>query len=188
MRGSHERRDAGRRQACPGLRLGTVRRHGGSVVTAPRERLSRGCRHPAGGLQGPRAGSRKGTAAKVRVLINRSDHETNWTTVGVSDDVLEASWNALCDSVRLELLRLSQPLPTAATCGERAQRSDRDLESAPAASSDFNSLSCRLSPESPIAAYGSPPSAWRCAPRCRVRSACNNAFLRALPASTTCPP
>ena len=52
----------------------------------------------------------KGTAAKVRVLINWTDHETNWATVGVSDDVLEASWNALRDSVRLELLRLEQPL------------------------------------------------------------------------------
>ena len=56
----------------------------------------------------------RGTAAKVRVLINWTDHATNWTTVGVSDDVLEASWNALCDSVRLELLRLEQPLPAAA--------------------------------------------------------------------------
>lgn len=56
----------------------------------------------------------RGTAAKVRVLINWTDHTTNWTTVGVSDDVLEASWNALCDSVRLELLRLEQPLPAAA--------------------------------------------------------------------------
>ena len=49
----------------------------------------------------------KGTAAKVRVLVNWTDHKTNWTTVGVSDDVLEASWNALCDSIRLELLRLA---------------------------------------------------------------------------------
>ena len=50
----------------------------------------------------------KGTAAKVRVLINWADHQSSWTTVGVSDDVLEASWNALCDSVRLELLRLRE--------------------------------------------------------------------------------
>jgi hypothetical protein len=28
--------------------------------------------------------------------------------VGVSDDVLEASWNALVDSIRLELLRLAE--------------------------------------------------------------------------------
>ncbi len=47
----------------------------------------------------------KGTAAKVRVLINWADSASNWTTVGVSDDVLEASWNALRDSIRLELLR-----------------------------------------------------------------------------------
>ncbi len=55
----------------------------------------------------------KGTAAKVRVLINWADNKTNWTTVGVSDDVLEASWDALRDSVRLELLRLHQPLESA---------------------------------------------------------------------------
>ena len=55
----------------------------------------------------------KGTAAKVRVLINWADQTTNWTTVGVSDDVLEASWNALCDSVRLELRRAQQPVPVA---------------------------------------------------------------------------
>jgi 2-isopropylmalate synthase len=52
--------------------------------------------------------SHKGTAAKVRVLIEWSDHKRSWTTVGVSDDVLEASWNALVDSIRLELLRLAE--------------------------------------------------------------------------------
>jgi 2-isopropylmalate synthase len=50
----------------------------------------------------------RGTAAKVRVLIEWSDHKKTWTTVGVSDDVLEASWNALVDSIRLELLRLAE--------------------------------------------------------------------------------
>jgi 2-isopropylmalate synthase len=50
----------------------------------------------------------KGTAAKVRVLVEWTDHKRSWTTVGVSDDVLEASWNALVDSVRLELLRLAE--------------------------------------------------------------------------------
>ncbi len=50
----------------------------------------------------------KGTAAKVRVLVTWADHKDTWTTVGVSDDVLEASWNALCDSLRLELLRLRE--------------------------------------------------------------------------------
>jgi len=50
----------------------------------------------------------KGTAAKVRVLVTWKDHKDQWTTVGVSDDVLEASWNALCDSLKLELLRLKE--------------------------------------------------------------------------------
>ena len=50
----------------------------------------------------------KGTAAKVRVLVEWSDNKSSWTTVGVSDDVLEASWNALVDSIKLELLRLSE--------------------------------------------------------------------------------
>ena len=49
---------------------------------------------------------RKGTAAKVRVLIEWSDHRRSWTTVGVSDNVIEASWQALVDAIRLELMRL----------------------------------------------------------------------------------
>jgi 2-isopropylmalate synthase len=52
--------------------------------------------------------SKKGTAAKVRVLIEWSDHRRSWTTVGVSDNVIEASWNALADAIRLELMRLTE--------------------------------------------------------------------------------
>jgi 2-isopropylmalate synthase len=52
--------------------------------------------------------SRKGTAAKVRVLIEWSDHRRSWTTVGVSENVVEASWKALVDAVRLELMRLTE--------------------------------------------------------------------------------
>ncbi|MBM3774318.1 MAG: citramalate synthase [Acidobacteria bacterium] len=51
---------------------------------------------------------RKGTAAKVRVLIEWSDHRRSWSTVGVSDNVIEASWKALVDAIRLELMRLSE--------------------------------------------------------------------------------
>ncbi|MFY9727891.1 MAG: citramalate synthase [Bryobacteraceae bacterium] len=50
--------------------------------------------------------SNKGTAANVRVLIEWSDHRKSWTTVGVSDNVIEASWKALVDAIRLELMRL----------------------------------------------------------------------------------
>ena len=50
---------------------------------------------------------KKGTAARVRVLIEWSDHRRSWSTVGVSENVIEASWFALLDALRLELMRLS---------------------------------------------------------------------------------
>ena len=52
--------------------------------------------------------SKKGTAANVRVLIEWSDHRRSWSTVGVSDNVIEASWKALMDAIRLELMRLTE--------------------------------------------------------------------------------
>ena len=52
--------------------------------------------------------SHKGTAAAVRVLIEWSDHRRSWSTVGVSDNVIEASWKALVDAIRLELMRLTE--------------------------------------------------------------------------------
>jgi 2-isopropylmalate synthase len=52
--------------------------------------------------------SKKGTAAKVRVLVEWSDHRRSWATVGVSDNVIEASWRALVDAIRLELMRLTE--------------------------------------------------------------------------------
>jgi 2-isopropylmalate synthase len=51
--------------------------------------------------------SKKGTAAKVRVLVEWSDHKRSWATVGVSDNVIEASWLALLDAIRLELMRMT---------------------------------------------------------------------------------
>ncbi len=51
---------------------------------------------------------KKGTAAKVRVLIEWSDHRRSWTTIGVSDNVIEASWRAMIDAIRLELMRLNE--------------------------------------------------------------------------------
>jgi 2-isopropylmalate synthase len=52
--------------------------------------------------------TRKGTAAKVRVLVEWTDHKRSWATVGVSDNVIEASWRALVDALRLELMRLTE--------------------------------------------------------------------------------
>jgi 2-isopropylmalate synthase len=51
---------------------------------------------------------KKGTAAKVRVLIEWSDHRKSWSTIGVSDNVIEASWRAMIDAIKLELMRLTE--------------------------------------------------------------------------------
>jgi len=45
-----------------------------------------------------------GTGAKVRVLIESSDGEHMWGTVGVSENIIEASWEALVDSIQYGLL------------------------------------------------------------------------------------
>jgi 2-isopropylmalate synthase len=52
--------------------------------------------------------SAHGTAAKTRVFIESSDGDSNWATVGVSKDIIEASWIALRDSVEFALMQLSQ--------------------------------------------------------------------------------
>jgi 2-isopropylmalate synthase len=44
------------------------------------------------------------TAAKVRVLIETADVDNTWSTVGVSENIIEASWNALADSIRYALI------------------------------------------------------------------------------------
>ncbi len=47
----------------------------------------------------------QGTGSKVRVHIQQTDGEETWTTVGVSENILEASYHALADSIRYKLLR-----------------------------------------------------------------------------------
>jgi 2-isopropylmalate synthase len=49
--------------------------------------------------------SSKGTGAVTRVLIDASDGEHRWTTIGVSENIIEASWQALSDSIQYALLR-----------------------------------------------------------------------------------
>ena len=49
--------------------------------------------------------SQKATAAKVRVLIETTDGEDVWNTVGVSTDIIDASWKALVDSIEYKLLK-----------------------------------------------------------------------------------
>jgi 2-isopropylmalate synthase len=50
-------------------------------------------------------GGQAGTAARTRVLIVSSDGPNTWGTVGVSDNIIEASWRALVDSFEYKLLK-----------------------------------------------------------------------------------
>ena len=46
-----------------------------------------------------------GTSAKIRVLVESTDHKSKWGTVGVSDNVIEASWQAIVDSFIYKLVK-----------------------------------------------------------------------------------
>ena len=48
--------------------------------------------------------TQKGTGAVTRVLIDSTDRRRVWTTIGVSENIIEASWQALADSVVYGLL------------------------------------------------------------------------------------
>ena len=52
--------------------------------------------------------SEHGTGARVRVLIESRDNDSEWGTVGVSHDILEASWQALVDSISYKLMQDEQ--------------------------------------------------------------------------------
>ena len=47
----------------------------------------------------------KGTGSVTRVLIDSTDGDRSWTTIGVSENIIEASWQALVDSIVYGLLR-----------------------------------------------------------------------------------
>lgn len=50
---------------------------------------------------------RRGTAARTRVFISSTDGKAEWGTVGVSDNIIEASWQALVDSFDYAVMRSS---------------------------------------------------------------------------------
>ncbi len=50
----------------------------------------------------------QGTGSRVRVLIESGDHKGKWSTVGVSENIIEASWQALVDSIEYKLLQENQ--------------------------------------------------------------------------------
>jgi 2-isopropylmalate synthase len=51
----------------------------------------------------------RGTGAVTRVLVDTSDGERTWTTIGVSENIIEASWQALYDSIVYGLVHASAP-------------------------------------------------------------------------------
>jgi len=53
------------------------------------------------------------TAAKVRVLIESRDSKGGWSTVGVSENIIEASWIALADSLEYKLMKETKELKKA---------------------------------------------------------------------------
>ena len=48
---------------------------------------------------------RHGTGSRVRVLIESGDQKEKWGTVGVSENIIEASWQALADSIEYKLMK-----------------------------------------------------------------------------------
>ena len=47
----------------------------------------------------------KGSSSRVRVQIESRDSREIWSTIGVSENIIEASWQALVDSVQYKLLK-----------------------------------------------------------------------------------
>ncbi len=60
-----------------------------------------------------------GTAARTRVLIESSDGTSTWTTIGVNENIIEASLQALVDSLEYGLLKKEL---TAGVAGDRRAR------------------------------------------------------------------
>ena len=58
---------------------------------------------------------KEGTAAKVRTVVDSADAGEVWSTVGVSTNIIDASWHAVVDSIEYGLLRK----PTASAAGTR---------------------------------------------------------------------
>jgi 2-isopropylmalate synthase len=74
--------------------------------------------------------ARAGTAARVRVVIESKDQDDVWGTVGVSENVIEASWLALVDSFEFKLLKDARVVsPARSTLVEPSSLSELSLPS-----------------------------------------------------------
>jgi 2-isopropylmalate synthase len=94
---------------------------------------------------------KSGTESRVRVLIESGDGEKRWGTVGVSHNVVEASWQALVDSVVYHLLKREE----AGADGRRARsvkgKAPRTTSAANAAITSGPTPKAPKSPSSPAA-------------------------------------
>ena len=66
-----------------------------------------------------------GTGAKVRVLIESSDEEDSWSTVGVHENIIAASWQALVDGVEYGLARRQSRRRPESGAGSRKRKAKR---------------------------------------------------------------
>ena len=74
---------------------------------------------------------RAATSAVTRVMLTSADADGEWTTVGVSDDVVTASWEALADGIVYGLLRAGAPaLDTAARSDDQLAQPGTPLRAA----------------------------------------------------------
>jgi 2-isopropylmalate synthase len=74
---------------------------------------------------------RAATSAVTRVMLTSADADGEWTTVGVSDDIVTASWEALADGIVYGLLRAGAPaLGTAARSDEQLAKPGTPLRAA----------------------------------------------------------
>ena len=62
--------------------------------------------------------SKQASAATVRVLIETSDGRYSWSTVGVSSDIIEASWMAIVDAIEYKLMKEGVSPPNLTLQGE----------------------------------------------------------------------
>jgi len=68
------------------------------------------------------SGALSGTASLVRVLITSTDGHTSWGTVGVSANIVEASWRALVDAVEYKLMKDGVKAETASSGVQPAEQ------------------------------------------------------------------
>ncbi len=82
---------------------------------------------------------RKGTGAVTRVLLDASDGQDTWGAIGVSENIIEASWDALVDSLEAGMLpgrtkhsrQRAAPLPTGGARGASISLRDTACQAAP---------------------------------------------------------